>query len=179
MSCFIHFRACRAAATAAVLLLGVALLPPIASAAGLGALARNTESMSAGTWGTTESVSSMVFTGQGDQTSTVTNTGSIALSAESFSVTISRPTFFLSLFDVYECTVPWVGNNCSGGAGTQLGGTLESSSTTVVTSTSALAVGSSLYLQVEPVLVFTSTTVTISSQVTSPSQLRAAIRTNQ
>jgi hypothetical protein len=56
---------------------------------------------------------------------------------------------------------------------------LESDSTTVVTSTSALAVGGSFYLQVEPLLVFTSTTVTISSQVTSPSQLRAAIKTNQ
>ena len=179
MSCFIHFRVCRAAATAAVLLLGVALLPPIASASGLGAHAKGSESVTAGTWGTTESVSTMTFTGETDQTSTVTNSGSIALSAESFSVTISRPTFFLSLFTIYECAVPWVGNECSGGAGTQLGGTLESNSTTVVTSTAALAVGSSLYLQVEPELVFTSTTVTFSSEVTSPTQLRAAIKTNQ
>jgi hypothetical protein len=179
MSCFTHFRACRTAATAAVLLLGVALLPPIASAAGLGAHAKGAGSVTVGTWGATPSVTSMVFTGNTDQTSTVTNTGSIPLSAESFSVTISRPAIFLSLFYVYECAVPWVGNDCSGGAGTELGGLLESDSTTVVTSTTALGVGGALYLQVEPLLVFTSTTVSISSQVTSPTQLRAAIRTNQ
>jgi hypothetical protein len=179
MSCFIHIRACRTAATAAVLLLGVAFLPPIASAAGLGARATGSGSVTVGKWGTTASVTSMVFTTTTDQASTVTNTGSIALSAESFSVTVSTPALGSSRFNLFECPVAWVGNLCSGGPGTQLGPRLRSGTTTVVTSTTALAVGSAIYLQVEPTRVSSSTTVTISSEVMSPSQLRAAIRTNQ
>jgi hypothetical protein len=121
----------------------------------------------------------MVFTTTADQTSTVTNTGSIALSAESFSVTVSLPAAGRSRFNLFECAVAWVGGNCSGGAGTQLGGTLMYNTTTVVTSTTAVAVGGAIYLQVEPIRVRSSTTVTITSEVTSPSQLRAAIKTNQ
>jgi hypothetical protein len=121
----------------------------------------------------------MVFTTRTDQTSTVTNAGSIALTAESFSVTISTPTTGRSRFTLFECAVAWVTNTCSGGAGTQLGGTMTSGSTTVVTSTAALAVGGAIYLQAEPSRIRSSTTVTITSEVTSPSQLRAAIKTNQ
>jgi len=179
MSCFTHLRACRTAATAAVLLLGVALLPPIASAAGLGARATGTELVSAGKWGTTASVTSMVFTNRTFQTSTVTNAGTIALSAESYSITISRPAIGTSRITLFECAVAWVATTCSGGAGTQIGGTMNSNTTTVVTSATALPVAGATYLQVEPTRVISSTTFTISPLVTSPAQLRAAVKTNR
>jgi hypothetical protein len=81
---------------------------------------------------------------------------------------------------VFECPVPWAGGTCSGGAGTQIGGTLASGSTTTITATTALAAGAATYLQVEPTGVFLfTTTVTLSTQVTSPTQLRTGIKTNQ
>jgi hypothetical protein len=174
-----HHTAVRTVATAAVLLLGVALLPPVASAAGVGGRTTGTESATAGSWGATASVTSMAFNTNTDQTSTVTNTGSIALSAQSYVVTITKPIIFAPTFQIFECAVPWVTNTCSGGAGTQIGGTLASGSTTTITSTTALAAGAAVYLQVEPAgVLFFTTTVTLTSQVTSPAQLRAGIKTN-
>ncbi len=173
-----HRRACRTAATAAVLLLGVGLVPSIASAAGIGGAATGTEAVTVGTWGATASVTSMTFTTNTDQTSVVTNTGSIALSAQSYVVTISRPAGRLPRFRVYECAVPWVGTSCSGGTGTPVGGVLPSNATTTITSTTALAAAGSVYLLVRPIRVSRATTVTLTPQVTSPSQLRAAVQTN-
>jgi len=173
-----HSRACRTAATAAVLLLGVGLVPQIASAAGIGGQSTGIEAATVGTWGTTATVTSMVFTTNTNQTSKITNTGSIALSAQSYSVTVSNasgsPTF-----KVFQCAVAWVGNLCSGLAGTQVGTTLSKSSTTTITSTTALAPSAAVYLQVEPTGVSSSTTVTVTPKVTSPGQLRAAVKTNQ
>ena len=144
-----HRRACRTAATAAVLLLGVGLVPPIASAAGIGGKATRTESVTVGTWGATASVTSMTFTTNTDQTSDVTNTGSVDLSAQSYVVTVSRPAGRPPRFQVYECAVPWVGTSCSGGTGTPVGGFLPSNATTTITSTTALAAGRSVYLLVQ------------------------------
>ena len=73
----------------------------------------------------------------------------------------------------------WVSNLCSGGAGTQAGGTLAKNTTTTVTSTVVPAVGGKVYLQVEPTGVTTSTTVTLGTSISSPGQLRAAVKTNQ
>jgi hypothetical protein len=174
-----HTRACRTAATAAVLLLGVGLVPPIASAAGIGGRATGAEAVTVGTWGATASVTSMVFTTNTYQTSKITNTGSITLSAQSYSVTVSNPASGSPTFKVYQCTVAWVGNLCSGGTGTQVGTTLSKNSTTTITSTTALAAAAAVYLQVEPTSVTASTTLTLSTKVTSPAQLRAAVKTNQ
>src|SRR5665213_2992896 len=179
MKCLTCSTACRTAATAAVLLLGVVLLPPIAGASGLGARAQGTEAVTSANWGATASVTSMTFTSNTFQTSNVTNTGNVALVAESFIVTISKPLFGAPTFKVFRCTVPWVTNKCSGGAGTQIGGTLAANSTTTITSALALAVGAVEYLQVEPATVFVSTTVTLSPHIVAPSQLRAAVHTNQ
>lgn len=180
MKRFIHHTAVRTVATATVLLLGVALLPPVASAAGLGGRVTGTEAMTAGSWGATASVTSMSFNTNTAQTSTVTNTGSIALSAQSYVVTITKPPIFTPTFQVFECAVPWVTGTCSGGAGTQIGGTLTAGTTTTITATTALAAGAAVYLQVEPTGVFLfTTTVTLASHVTSPAQLRAGVKTNQ
>ena len=175
---FTHRRACRTAATAAVLLLGVGLVPPIASAAGIGGTATGAEVVTVGTWGATASVTSMTFTRNTPQTSVVSNSGSIALSAQSYVVTISRPAGRLPRFRIDECAVPWLRNKCSGGAGTPVGGILRSNTTTTITSTTALAAGGSVYLLVRPIRVTRSTTVTLTPEVTSPSQLRAAAQTN-
>ena len=179
MRWFTHSRACRTVAPAAVLLLGVGLVPPIASAAGLGGKATGNESVTAGTWGATASVTTMTFTSNTFQTSTVTNSGSIALSAQSYSVTVSNPVSGSPTIKVFQCAVAWVATKCSGTAGTQVGTTLAKNSTTTITSTTALAAAASVFLQVEPVGVTSSTTVTISPRVTSPTQLRAAVKTSQ
>jgi hypothetical protein len=172
-------RACRTAAAAAVLLLGVGLAPSIASATGLGGKTTGTESVTVGTWGATATVTSMVFTTDTDQTSNVTNTGSIALVAQSYSVTVSNPVSGSPTFKVFQCAVAWVSTKCSGGAGTQIGGTLAKNSTTTITSTTSLNAGVVVYLQVEPATVTSSTTVTLTPKVTSPTQLRAAVKSNQ
>ena len=180
MKCFNRSTACRTVASAAVLLLGVALLPPVAGASGLGGRASRTESVSTATWGATASVTSMGFNTNTSQTTNVTNTGTVGLTAQSFVVTVTRPFLFAPTFQVFACTVPWVGGSCSGGSGTQIGGTLSSGTTTTITASTALAVGATTYLQIEPAGVFLfTTTVTISPEVTAPTQVRAALRTNQ
>ena len=179
MKCLTRSTACRTAATTAVLLLGVALLPPIAGASGLGGRAQGIEAVTSATWGATASVTSMTFTTNTSQTSDVTNTGDVDLVAESFVVTVSNTAIGNPKFKVFRCAVPWVATKCSGGAGTQIGGTLASNSTTTITSVLALAVGVVEYLQVEPANVPRSTTVTISPRIAAPSQVRAAVHTNQ
>ena len=174
-----HRTACRTVASAAVLLLGVAIVPPLAGAAGLRGTAVGNESVTSASWGVTASVTTMTFTTTADQTSTVTNNGTVALVAESYSVTVSNPTGGSPTFKVFQCAVAWSGNLCSGTAGTQVGGTLAKNSTTTITSTTAMAVSGLLYLQVEPTGVTASTVVTISTKIAAPSQLRAAVKTNQ
>ena len=99
--------------------------------------------------------------------------------AESLSVQVSKPTSGAPRFRVFECSTPWVANRCSGGAGTQVGGTLANDTTTTITVPVALAVAGVLYLQVQPGGISATTTVTITTLVTAPSQVRAAIKTDQ
>jgi len=172
-------RAGRKAAVAAVALLATLALPTVAGAAGVRAKATGTSSVTAGNWGVAGSVTSMTFTTNTVQTSTVTNTGTVALSAHSYSVTISKPKGRAPTFNVYRCSVAWVASTCPGGTATRIGGTLSANSTTILTSATALAPGASIYLEVQPSGVKRATTVTIIPQVTSPSQLRAPVRSNQ
>jgi hypothetical protein len=92
---------------------------------------------------------------------------------------VSTPTRGAPTFKVFECTSAWVANRCAGGAGTQVGGTLARGTTTTVTAAVALNPAAVLYLQVEPTGVIASTTVTITTLVTAPTQVRAAVKTNQ
>jgi hypothetical protein len=170
----------RAVAMAAVLLLAVPVGPIQAGAAGIEkAIAAKTESVTSGTWAATLSSTSMTFTTNTDQTSTVTNSGTIALSAISYKVTVSTPASGTPTFKIFVCTVAWVTNLCSGGAGTQVGTTFAKSSTTTVSSTVVPAIAGHVYLQVEPASVTSSVTVTLGTSITSSTQLRAAIKTNQ
>ncbi len=179
MKCFTHTNACRTVATAAVLLLGVAILPPIASAAGVAGKATGASSVTAGKWGVTAASTAFTFTSNTYQTVTVTNTGTIPLIAESYKAVISKPTSGAPSFKLYECTTAWVATKCGGAAGTQVGTTLASNATTTVSTTTSLAVAGVIYLQWEPTGVSSSTTITLSTLVSSPSQLRAAVKTNQ
>jgi hypothetical protein len=179
MKCLTHSTARRTAANAAVLLLGVVLLPPLAGASGVGGTAAATEAVASATWGVTASVTSMAFTSSTFQTSNASNTGNVALIAESYSITVSKPASGTPTFKVFRCAVPWVSTLCSGGAGTQVGGTLAANTTTTITSSTAMAVAGVYYLQVEPAGVTVVDTVTISPRITGPSQIRAAVKTNQ
>jgi len=173
------YRACRTAAIAAVLLLVVLAAPSQAGAAPNRGTALGSESVSSGTWAATAATTSMTFTTNTDQTSAITNSGTIALSAISYKVTISNPVSGSPTFKVFACAVAWVSNLCSGGAGTQAGGTLAKNTTTTVTSSVTPAVGGKVYLQVEPAGVTSLVTVTLGTSITSPAQLRAAVKTNQ
>lgn len=108
------------------------------------------------------------FTANTDQTSTITNTGTIAHSAITYRITVSNPSSGSPTFTIYVCTVAWFSNRCSGGSGTQVGGTFTKNLTTTVTSSVVPALGGSIYLQVEPAAVTSSTTVTLAALVTSP-----------
>lgn len=169
----------RTVAIAAVLLCLVVTLPSAAGASSNRGTAMGSGSVVSGSWAATAATTSMVFTTSTDQTSTITNTGTIALSAISYKVTVSNPASGSPTFTVFACTVAWASNKCSGGAGTQAGGTLTKNSTTTVTSTILPAVAGHAYLQVEPASVTSSTTVALGTSITSPTQLRAAVKTSQ
>jgi hypothetical protein len=170
----------RTAATAAVLLVAVLAVPGHADAAGVvKAKAAKTESVTSGKWTATLSTTTMTFTTSANQTSTVTNTGTVALSGISYKVTVSNPVSGSPSFTLFVCAVAWSSGTCAGGAGTQVGGTFSVNSTTTVSSTVVPAVAGSVYLQVEPASVTSSTVVTLGTSITSSTQLRAAMKTNQ
>jgi len=164
---------------AAVLLCVGLATPTTAGAASDKGIATGSEVMTSGTWAAVAATTSMTFTTNANRTSTISNTGTIALSAISYKVTVSNPASGSPTFKVFACAVAWVSNLCSGGAGTQAGGTLAKNSTTTVSSTVVPAVGGAVYLQVEPASVTSSVTVTLGTSITSPTQLRAAVKTNQ
>ena len=175
---YLASQARRTVALAAVLLC-VGLATPVNSGAATNkSTATGSEAVGSGTWAATAATTAMTFTTNTDQTSTITNTGTLALSAISYNVTISRPASGSPTFKVFACAVAWVTNLCSGGAGTQVGGTLRKNSTTTVSSTVVPAIGGDVYLQIEPAKVTSSVTVTLGTLITGPTQLRAALQTN-
>jgi hypothetical protein len=170
----------RTVAAAAVLLVAVLVVPIRAGAASLvKGSAHGAESVTSGKWTATLSTTSMTFTANTDQTSTVTNTGTIALSAISYKVTISNPASGSPTFTLFVCAVGWSTNLCSGGAGTQVGGTFAKNSTTTDSSVVVPAIAGTVFLQVEPAAVTSSTTVTLGTSISSATQLRASIKANQ
>jgi hypothetical protein len=170
----------RTAALAAVLCLAVLADPTAAGGAGVDkATATGAETLTSAKWAATLSTTSMTFTTNTNQTSTVTNTGTIALVGISYKVTVSNPVSGTPSFKLFVCTVAWSSGLCSGGAGTAIGGTFLQNSTTTVSSTTVPAIAGHVFLQVEPASVTSSTTVTLGTSITSASQLRAAVKTNQ
>jgi hypothetical protein len=60
-----------------------------------------------------------------------------------------------------------------------VGGTFAKNSTTTVSSAVVPAIAGLVFLQLEPAAVTSSTTVTLGTSISSATQLRAAIKTNQ
>ncbi len=175
----LHHSARRTAAIAAVLLCAVFVAPIHAGAAGrVSGTGIGSGSVTSGKWLATVSPTGMTFTTATDQTATVANTGTIALSGISYKVIVSTPASGSPTFKLYTCAVAWSSNKCSGVAGTQVGSTLSKGSTTTVGSTVAIAVGSDEYLQVEPTGVTSSVTVTLGTSINPATQLRSPIPTN-
>jgi hypothetical protein len=120
----------------------------------------------------------------GSQTSTVSNTGTVALSAITYTVTVSSG-IGLTTFTLAVCTVAWSGGLCGGGAGTAIGGTYAIGSTTHVNSSVVPPVGGDVYLKATASgVTVTSITMSLSLAVTGSStpastQVRAAVTTNQ
>ena len=169
----------RTVTAVAVLLAAVLAVPsPAGASTKVSGVATGAESISTGTWLATASVTSMTFTANTVQLSTVSNTGTIALSAISYKVTVSNPASGSPTFTLATCAVAWVSGKCSGGAGTQVGGTLAKSSTTTVTSTQVPPLSGAVYLEVQPAAVTASVTVTLGTSITSPAQLRTAVKTS-
>jgi hypothetical protein len=109
----------------------------------------------------------------------VANTGTIALTAISYKVTISNPVSGLPTFTLFVCPVAWSGGLCSGGTGTQIGTTYAKNSTITVSSAVVPAIGGHVYLQATSSGVTSSVTMTLGTSISSATQLRAAIKTNQ
>ena len=151
----------------------------MAGAPGNRGTAYGNETAVTGTWGATATTTAMAFSSNTYQSSTISNTGSIALSGISYKVTITKPATGSPTFKVYACPVSWASNKCSGGAGTEAGGTLVKNTSTTLTSTIVPAVGGHVYLQVEPSGVTSSVTVTLATSITSPTQLRTGVMTSQ
>jgi hypothetical protein len=164
---------------AVLLAVGLTAPCPAGAAAKVSGVASRAEAVSTGTWAATASTTSMAFATNADQLSTVSNTGTIALSAISYKVTVSNPSSGAPTFTLWTCAVAWVSNKCSGGAGTQVGGTFAKNSTTTVASTQVPTLSGSVYLQVQPATVTSPVTVTLGTSITSPTQLRASIKTSQ
>ncbi len=168
----------RIVTTVAVLVLAGAGVPSLAAAAGpVKATVSGSESVTSGKWAATAGTTSMTFTTNTDQVSTITNTGTVPLSAISYKVTVSNPTGSPT-FTLFACTTAWASNKCGGAAGTQVGTTFAKNTTTTVASAVVPPVGGSVYLQFEPATVTASTVVTLGTSITSPGQL-AVVKTNQ
>ncbi len=164
----------------AVLVFAALALPSSAGAAGKAAASVvGSESVTSGTWGATVSPATLTFTTNTAQTATVTNTGTLALVGIGYTVTISKPTGGSPTFTLYACAVAWSGGKCSGGTGTKVGTSYSKNTSTPVTSTVVPAVGGSVYLQATPTGVSSSVSMTLATTVTSASQLRARVVTNQ
>jgi hypothetical protein len=176
-------KAGRATTAVVALLLAVLLLPSTqSSAAGLvKGTARGTASVTSGKWGATVSDTSLSFglLATATQDVTVTNVGTIALSGLSYTVTVSTPILGSPTFTIFACTVAWVAEKCGGGAGTQVGTTFKKSTTTTVSSSVVPPLTGSVYLQVTPTAVIFPVDVTLSTEVSSATQLRAHLVTNQ
>ncbi len=171
----------RIAVSTAIVLFGALALPAGATGAAgkANASVDGSESVTSGTWGAKATASVLTFTTNVAQTSTVANTGTVALSAVGYTVTISNPASGSPSFTIFACATAWSGGKCSGGTGTKVGTTYAKNTTTPVTSTVVPAVGGSVYLQATPSGVTSSVSMTLVTTITSAGQLRAPVVTNQ
>jgi hypothetical protein len=180
--CHSSRRACTTAASAAVALLFLALLPAMAWATGNKGVAAGVEAVKGGSWGAVPSPSSMSWDGSSGlrQTATVANTGTIALTSLEYTVAVVGGNGS-NKFTLAACATPWTTRNtCAGGAGTAIGKNFKGNSTTVVNSTFVPGVGGEIYLQaLETGRSATVITMTLTVAVTAVTETRAPFTTNQ
>jgi hypothetical protein len=169
------------AASAAVVLCSSILAPSDAWATPHRGTSAGDETATSGTWGAAASPTAMSWglsLGQ-HQTSTVDNTGTVAITAMTYKVVVSNA-LALTSFTLAACANPWIGGLCNGGAGTAIGGTYGVGSTTTVTSTFVPPLGGNIYVQAtESFLVATRITMTLTISVTGTTQTRSPVVTNQ
>ena len=167
------------AASAAVVLLVALLNPGAASAQTLLGNVPGSETVTSGTWGAVASPATMTWTTGGgtNQTTTVTNTGNIALTGLTYVVTVSGGAGTTS-FTLQSCGRPWNnGGNCPGRT---IGGPYALGSVTTVNSSSVPAPAGAIYIEATasgPVA--TTVTMTLQISVTSNTQVRGPLVNNQ
>jgi hypothetical protein len=161
----------------AILALAVVAAPVAAGGANLTGLATGSEQLTSATWGASAAPSSITFASGLKQTSTVANAGTIAITQISYTVTVSggshNPSFTLDV-----CTVPWNASFQCTGTQAAIGGTYAKNSVTTVTSSEVPPVSGDVYLLATSSTA-TSCTMTLSLAVSSPTQIRAPVTTNQ
>jgi len=165
---------------AAVVLLSAFLAPASAGALTGRGQATAAETVTTGTWGAAATPTTLQWTlgGRSAEVSTVTDTGTIALTALSYKVTVSTG-LGINRFRIAVCPVAWVGTTCSGAA-KRIGTSYAPGSTTTVTSTVVPPLGGDVYLRVAPNGTdVTTITVTLAVSVAGTTQTRAGAITNQ
>lgn len=175
-------RARTTAATAAVVLLLTLLNPGAAGALTLHANVLGSETVTSGSWGAVAAPTTMTWTTGGgtNQTTTVTNTGNIALTGLTYEVTVSAGAGATS-FTLQACTRQWnKGGHCPGHTETAIGGSYALSSVTTVNSSSVPAPAGAIYVEaIASGAVTTTVTMTLQISVTSITEVRAPIVTDQ
>jgi hypothetical protein len=175
-------RARTAAATSAVVLLLALLNPGIAGAQTIRGDVPGNETVTSGSWGAVATPTTMTWTpgGGSNQTTTVTNTGTIALTGLTYKVTVSAGSGTTS-FSLQTCARPWNnGGHCPGRTITAIGGSYALGSVTTVNSSSAPAPAGAIYVEATASgAVATTVTMTLQISVTSVTQVRAPIVNNQ
>lgn len=169
----------RVAAGVVILTVAVSATPTAASATVARAGVVASSSLTSAKWGATVTPTPLTFTAAASQSATVTNVGTVALVGIGYKVTISNPTTGSPTFTLHVCSVAWSSGKCSGGSGTPVGGAFTKNSTANVTSTVVPPVGGSAYLQATAASVGSSVTMTLATSISSSTQLRAHLATNQ
>jgi hypothetical protein len=167
---------------AAVVLLSALYNPGDAEAQTLRGWVSNTERVASSSWGAAATPATLTWTNGGGarHTTTVTNTGTIVLTGVTYKVIVSAGTGTIR-FTLKACARPWnSGGTCPGGGATTIGGPYALGSVTTVNSSFVPPLGGVIYLQATASRAVTTTiTMTLQISVTSSTQVRARIVTNQ
>jgi len=175
----------RVVTTVAALLVALVAAPSSAMGGVLKGAAVGAEAVSSGSWGASINPTSLTWTSNSSQTATVTDTGTVTMVQLTYRITVtfdaSKDTPVLTLA---VCTSPWSGGRCNGGAGTNIpaAGSYDVNGTTVETSTVVPPLSGSVYLQATSSGSFHQQkplTMAFVPEVSSPGQLRGALRTDQ
>lgn len=169
-------------AAAVIAFLSTILMPGDAGALPNRGATQGPETVTTGTWGATASPATLTWAVAGSrrQTTTVTNTGTVALTQLTYKVTMSSGVG-TATFRLAACANVWTaGGTCPGGGATAIGGTYAIGSVTTVMSSFVPAVGGAIHVKATASRAVTATiSMTLQISVASNTQLRARIVSNQ